>query len=388
MLGRRVSSRAMKAYLDNMASTPLDPRVSDAMMPYLSGLPGNPHATAHPFGARQAKAVEEARGRVARALGVRTGQVVFTPSATAANNLAVLGVAMGRRRRGNHVLVSAIEHPSVLGPARHLGTSGFEVEEVRCDGAGVVDPDEVRQRLRPETILVSIMAVNNEVGTIQMVGDVARICHEASVLVHCDASQAPGKVDLSDFLGADFITLSSHKVYGPKGAAALVVRAPGGFRPRPILFGGGQEGGLWPGTLNTAAVVGFGLAIELAVSEREADCARVSAFRERLLLGIQEALPGSRANGARTVPHCLSITLNRVAGETALAMLSRAGVAASLGSACETAAATPSRVLVAMGLPPAECRRTLRFGLGRFTTGEDIDAALEVFTAMGRACQV
>jgi cysteine desulfurase len=372
----------VKAYLDNLATTAIDPRVLQTMMPHLAGPPGNPHSTAHPFGAAAHEAVEAARAESAAALGVTPGEVVFTSGATAANNLVVLGVAEARARKGRHVLVTAIEHPSVLESARSLRRDGAEVEEIPVGEAGFVDPDEVRKRLRPDTVLVSVMAVNNEVGTIQPVSAIAEALRGSGARLHCDAAQAPGKVAMDFARVVDYLTVSGHKAYGPKSIAALVIRK-GAPRPRPILYGGGQEDGLWPGTVNAAAVVGLARALRLAVDERDGDCRRVAALASRLWEGLVGVFPGSQRNGdpARCVPQCLSVRLEGIAGETLLSALARAGVAASLGSACATESAEPSHVLTAMGLSRTEARRTLRFGLGRFTTLDDVEAALEVARA-------
>ncbi len=377
----------MRAYLDNLATTPLDGRVLRAMQEVWQGPPGNPHARAHGYGVEAAKRLEQARAEVARAVGARPGEVVFVPSATVANNLAVLGGAERRRRKGGHVLVGAIEHASVLEPARELARRGFVVEEVPVGADGVLDPDAVRARLRPDTVLVSVMAVNNEVGTLQPVGEVARVLAGHGAWLHCDAAQAPGKVALGRLAGADLVTLSGHKAYGPAGCAALVARGGAARRPRPLTFGGGQEGGTWPGTVPVALAVGFARAMDLAEAEREADCARVAGLRSALWEGLCAAWPGSRHNGpadGRTVPHCLSVTFEGVEGETVMARLAAAGVAASFGSACSTDAARPSHVLTAMGLSPEEARRTIRFGLGRFTTREEVAHAVEVLAGLAR----
>lgn len=368
----------MKAYLDNMATTPIDPRVARVVCERLSGPPGNPHAVSHPFGLAAAQVVDEARATIALAVGARPAQVVLLPSATAADNLAVLGIATARASRGRHVLVSAIEHPAVLQPAAELARRGFEIEVVPVDRSGVVDPDEVRQRLRPDTTLVSLMAVNNEVGTVQPVAEVARILATTSALLHCDAAQAPGRIPLEALAGADALTLSSHKVYGPCGAAALVLRGRRVPRPRPLVFGGGQEDGVWAGTLNVPSIAGFALAMRLAVDEREADCARIRGLSDRLVAGLADAFPGTERNGHDPIPHCVSVLFANVSGETLLLALARAGVAASFGSACADEASKPSHVLSALCLSPAEARRTLRFGLGRFTTDAEIDRVVEV----------
>lgn len=377
----------MRAYLDNLATTPLDGRVLRAMQEVWRGAAGNPHARAHAFGIEAAERLERARAEVARAVGARPGEVVFVPSATVANNLAVIGCAERRRRKGGHVLVGAIEHASVLEPARELARRGFEVEEVPVGPDGVVDPDAVRARLRPDTVLVSVMAVNNEVGTVQPVGEVAGVVAEHGAWLHCDAAQAPGKVALAVFAGADLVTLSGHKAYGPAGCAALVARGGTARRPRPLTFGGGQEGGTWPGTAPVALAAGFARAVVLAEAEREVDRARIAGLRSVLWDGVRAAWPGSRHNGpqdGRTVPHCLSVTFDGVDGETVMARLAAAGVAASFGSACSTDASRPSHVLTAMGFSPAEARRTIRFGIGRFTTREEVAHAVEALSGLAR----
>lgn len=372
----------MKAYLDNLATTPIDPRVARVVCERLSGPPGNPHAVSHPFGQAAAQVVDEARATIAAAVGARPAQVVLLPSATAADNLAILGLAGAREGRGRHVLVSAIEHPAVLKPAAELARRGFEIEVVPVDRSGVVDPDDVRRRLRPDTTLVSLMAVNNEVGTVQPVAEVAALLASTGTLLHCDAAQAPGRIPLQTLAGADALTLSSHKVYGPCGAAALVLRGRRPVRPRPLVFGGGQEEGLWAGTLNVPAVAGFALAMHLAVDEREADCDRIRVLSDRLVAGLASAFPGTVRNGRDPIPHCASVLFAGASGETLLTALARAGVAASFGSACADEASKPSHVLSALGLSPAEARRTLRFGLGRFSTDADIDRTVEVVREM------
>jgi len=377
----RGSIRRVEAYLDNLATTPLDPRVLAVMLPLLSGRPGNPHARIHSWGCQAGDAVDAARAEVAAVVGVRPEEVVFTPSATAANNLAIVGIAESRAKKGNHLLISTIEHPSVLEPASALAERGFDVEWLPVGADGVVDIEAVRARLRPDTILVSVMAVNNEVGTIQPVAGIRSLLARGGPVLHVDASQAPGKVPLRPLaLAADLLTLSGHKAYGPKGAAALVVRDRRSIRPRPLLFGGGQEGGLWPGTVNVPAVVGFGEAMRLCEADLESDDARITTLSQALLDAIREAFPGSARNGdpTRSVPHCLSVTIDGVAGETLVALLAREGVGAALGSACATEAAKPSHVLAAMGIDPARARRTLRFGLGRFTTAEEIAFTADV----------
>ncbi len=369
----------MVAYLDNLATTPLDPRVRDVMLSML-GQPHNPHSRHHAFGAQAFDAIEAARTRVAACLAARPAEVVWTPSATAANNLAILGVAAARERKGRHLVLGAIEHPSVLEPGNMLRERGFQVDRVAPGPDGILDPAQVAARVRPDTILVSIMAVNNVVGTIQPIAAIRQAIGAKGPVLHCDAAQAPGRTGLDALAGVDLVTLSSHKVHGPQGAAALIVRSHRSILPRPLLGGGGQESGLWPGTVNVAAVAGFGLAMELACAGQAQECDRVRVLGDRLVQGLVDAFPGSFRNGPpdQVVPHCVSMTFVGVPGETLVAALARAGVAVSLGSACAGKAAKPSHVLLAMGLTPDQARSTLRFGLGRFTTLADIDQALDV----------
>lgn len=371
----------MAIYLDNLATTPLDPEAFQAMLPWL-GRPGNPHARIHPHGVEAARAVERARDQVARACGVRTSEVFFTPSATAANNLAVAGIAEARAKRGRHLLATTIEHPSVREPLGALAAAGFEVEWVPVGSSGVVDPDEVGRRLRPDTVLVSVMAVNNEIGTLQPIEAIRSLLGRKGPLLHVDAAQAAGKVPLGPLAAqADLLTLSSHKVHGPQGAAALILREGRSVRPVPRILGGGQEGGLWPGTVAVAPVVGFGEALARAVEGFSRDRDHVASLASMLLDGLSRRIPGLRRNGDpdRAVPHCLSLTFPVLAGETVVAWLSRAGISVSLGSACSVEAARPSAVLQAIGLSPEEARRTLRFGLGRFNTVEEVEAVLAAF---------
>lgn len=377
----------MKAYLDNMASTPTDPEVTDGVAHRLAGVFGNPHSTLHPFGRDAAAALAEARALVAAAISARPDEIVFTPSATISDNLAILGVARARKRRGRHIIVSAIEHPAVLMAALHLRQEeDFDVDLVMPDQDGIVHPEAVAALLRPDTTLVSVMAVNNEIGTIQPIAEIASVVRSCGAFFHSDASQAPGRIDLEFIRHVDLVTLSSHKVHGPRGAGALMIRRRRDINIRPLFFGGGQEVGICPGTANVDAAFGFGLAIRLAVSRREEDCAAVRRLSAELARGIIAAFPGSVVvgNRDRSVPHCLSIRLEGIPGETFVSRMARSGVAVSLGSACHGDPAAPSHVLTAVGLSPAEARRTVRFGLGRFTSAEEIVYAKEMAGELAR----
>jgi len=373
-------------YLDHLATTPLDSRVLAVMLPILSGAPGNPHATSHRFGEAARQVVEKARAQVATALAVRTEAVVFTPSATAANNLAVMGIAQARERHGRHVLVSAIEHPAVLEAAWELERRGFDVEVIPVTPGGLVTPQAVAERLRPGTTLVCVMAINNEVGTIQPLAAIAELLKSSKALLHCDAAQAPGKIALAALHLADTVALSGHKANGPCGAAALLIGRRRPVAPKPILFGGGQEGGLWPGTLNVAAIAGFGEAMSLAAAEWQTDLQRLEPLAERLSQGCMRLFPGTIRNGdvAALVPHCVSLCFAGIKGETLMALLAEAGVAASFGSACASMKGRPSHVLTAMGLSPQRARQSIRFGLGRFTTSHDIDRTLAILERIAK----
>jgi len=370
----------MNAYLDNMASTPLDPRVVDHVAAQGERVNGNPHALLHFPGREAALVVSAAREQVAAALAVRSEEIIFTPSATISDNLAVIGVARARVRKGRHIVVSAIEHPAVLLAARHLAEEeGFELDVVPVGPSGVIEPMDVFSRLRPDTTLVSVMSVNNELGTIQPIAAIADGLKDTQVFFHTDASQAPGRIPLDFAKLVDLMTLSSHKIYGPRGAAALYVRRRRDIRIKPLFFGGGQENGLCSGTVNTAAVCGFGRAMELADECRLQDCERIRALSDILLSGLASAIPGASPVGDRdrSVPHCVSVRIEGVAGETFVSRMARAGVAVSLGSACHGDPAEPSHVLTAIGMAPAEARRTIRFGLGRFTTMQEIEYTLK-----------
>lgn len=366
-----------RAYLDNPATTPVDKRVLEVMMGVLEGPPGNPHAAHHPFGALAEGMVHRAAETIGGALGVKGEQVVFVPSATVANNLAILGYLGRRAREGKgHVLVSAIEHISVLEAASEMRRRGLEVEEIRVGSDGVVDPDEVRKRLRKDTLLVSVMAVNNEIGTVQPIREIAEVVKESKALFHCDAAQACGRIPLQSVAWADIITLSSHKAYGPAGVAALVL--PKDRRPSPLIFGGGQQGGVWPGTLPVALAVGMAEAVKIGEAQREQDLVRVSGLSHTLEEAVMGLFPGSRRNGRAPLPYIMSITFEGVDGETVVSRLAQAGIAVSMGSACSKGPAKPSHVLTAIGLRAEEARRTVRFGPGRFTSPQEIAYTVEV----------
>ena len=380
--------RRRPVYLDHQATTPLDPRVLEAMLPWLTREFGNASSRQHAFGWTAGSAVSAAREEIAAALGAEPGEVVFTSGATEANNLALLGAARAARGRGNHVVTSSVEHRAVLDPCRRLEEEGFAVTRLAPDATGRVAPEEVEAALTPRTVLVSLMAANNEVGTLNPVAEVAALCLSRGIAFHTDAAQAFGKVPLGVRGGVALASLSAHKLHGPKGVGALFVRS----RPRvplePILFGGGHERGLRSGTANVPGIVGFGAAARIARAEPEREAARLGGLRDRLAGAIRGALGGVRLNGppleaGLRLPGNLSLSFEGVDGERLLGELRE--VAVSSGSACTTASGEPSHVLAALGVPEALAAATLRFGLGRFTTRAEVDLAAEaVVRAVGQ----
>jgi cysteine desulfurase len=371
-------------YLDHLASTPLDPEVLDAMRPWLNpAAVGNPHAARHRPGWRAAEAIEAARAEVAGLVGARPGEILFTGGATEANNLALLGGTP----EGWPVVASAVEHPSVLACLPELAARGHRTATIPVGPDGTADLDALRTLLAGRPALVSLMAANNEIGTIQPLEDAARICAEAGALLHTDAVQllSTGAVDVRA-LDLAFLSLSGHKLYGPMGIGALFVRE--GTALRPLLLGGGQQQGRRAGTLPTALCVGLGAACRLARQRRTADAQRLTDLRERLFAALKRELPELRRNGSAEhgLPGCLNVSLTGL--DAADLLLDLPDLALSTGSACSTGSPEPSHVLRAIGLSPEEAYGSLRFGLGRGTTEADVDRAaarlVEAIRARGR----
>jgi cysteine desulfurase len=364
-------------YLDNAATTPVDPRVMAAMLECL-GVDGdfaNPSSTVHEPGRRARARVEQARAEVASLVGASPEQIVWTSGATEADNLAVLGVVRFHRARGRHVVTSRTEHAAVIDACRQLEREGFEVTYLRPGRGGIVEPAQVEQALRPDTVLVSLMHVNNEIGVIQDVGAVGRVCRARGVFLHVDAAQSAGKVALDverDCI--DLLALTAHKLHGPKGVGALCIRREPRIGLVPLQFGGGQERGLRSGTLPTHQVVGMGCAFRLASAEMADDARRIGDLRDRLWRALQ-ALPGVELNGdpLRRVPGILNVSFDGVEGESLLAALP--DLAVSSGSACASAHAEPSYVLRALGRSDQLAQGSIRFSLGRFTTEADVEVA-------------
>jgi cysteine desulfurase len=369
-------------YLDYAATTPVLDEVVEAMLPYLRGTFGNP-SSVYGVGRDAKKGLEEARERMAAAVGAVPSEIVFTAGGTEADNLALKGGAFrarSMRRNGNHIITTAVEHHAVLHSAEWLEKQGFRVTFLPVDAEGVVDLDALASALGPETVLVSIMLANNEVGTLQPLEQALRITREGSrALFHTDAVQALGKVALNlEELGVDMASFAAHKVGGPKGSGALYVRRKTALEP--VLHGGGQERDLRSGTPNVAGIVGMAVAAEIAAGEVPEEAARLSQLRDRLQEGILAAIGGVKVNGAGAarVPGTVNVCIDGVEGESLLLMLDARGIAASSGSACTSGSLEPSHVLMAMGVRPELAHGSLRLSLGRATTAEDVDAVLEV----------
>ena len=376
---------ARPIYLDNHATTPVDPAVAAAMLPYLTEKFGNPSSRQHVFGQEAHAAIEEARGHVARLIGAEPADIVFTSGATESDNLALRGIAhaMGARpgHARRHLVTTAIEHPAVLEPLRTLEREGFEVTVVAVGRDGIVTVEDVARAIRPDTAIVSVMAASNEIGTLQPVARIGSACAERGIVFHCDAVQMIGRLPVSvEQWGADLVSLSAHKMYGPKGVGALYVRRS--RRPRirlqPQAEGGGQEKGVRSGTLNVPGIVGFGEAARLALDGLAAgEPERIRMLRDRLLGGLRSRVDGVEVNGSmERLPGNLHLSIARAEAETLI--LSLGGrIALSSGAACAEAGGKGSHVLRAIGLPDERIYTALRFGIGRFNDAADIDATVE-----------
>jgi cysteine desulfurase len=377
-------------YLDNHATTRVDPRVVEAMAPYWTEHYGNAGSVSHAFGEVARDAVERSRERLAAALGAESAEIVFTSGATESNNLAFRGVMERRQVRGRHLVSVVTEHRAVLDPLRRLARRDHEVTYLPVYPAsspthgGLIDLDQLQGVLRPETQLVSVMLANNEIGVIQPIAQIAQLCRERGVLVHCDATQAVGRMDVNvSELGVDLLSFSAHKLYGPKGIGALYVRRQPSLRLASQIDGGGQERGVRSGTLPVPLIVGFAKAVELCLSEQPTEGQRLRSLRQRLFDGIQNAIPECELNGPDwknpLAPPRLDNNLNLqfpgVDGQSL--MLAASEVAVSSGSACSSTNPEPSHVLRGIGLDDDQVRSSLRFGLGRYNTSNEIDRAVE-----------
>ena len=366
-----------RVYLDYNATTPVAPEVLAAMLPYFSEEYGNA-SSIHTFGQRARGAVEEAREAVSELLGARPAEIMFSSGGTESNNHAIFGVvgaALGERK---HVITSAIEHSAVLDPCTALEKRGVAVTVLPVDREGIVNPEDVRRAIRPETVLITIMLANNELGTIEPMEEIGKIAAEARVTLHTDAVQAAGKIPIDvKKLGVHLLSISAHKLYGPKGVGALYVRK--GTRLEPLLYGGHSERDRRPGTEDVTSIAGMGKAAELVLTHMKEESRRIAGLRDRLENGLVERIPHARVNGARArrTPNTTNLTLPFIEGEAMVIALDLRGIACSTGAACSSGAVEPSHVLTAIGLAPEDARATLRLSLGHQTTDEEIDFALD-----------
>lgn len=377
--------RNRPVYLDNQATTPCDPRVVEAMLPWFTEKFGNPHSAEHRMGQEAEAAVEEARAAVAALIGAEAREIVLTSGATESNNLAIKGAARFAAAHGTprrRIVTAATEHKCVLAAVADLAEEGFEPVVLPVGHDGLLDPERLAAAVDETTLLVSVMAVNNEIGVVQDLAAIAAIAKRAGALMHSDAAQGAGKIPLDvNGLGLDLVSISGHKLYGPKGVGALYVRRRPRARLAPLFSGGGQERGFRSGTLPTPLVVGLGAACRIAAAGMAEEAARLAALRERLMAGLDAAIPGLVLNGsaAARIPGNLNLTFPAATAEALMRLCP--DLCVSTGSACSSAAVEPSYVLTALGLTAEQASRTLRLGLGRFTSEADVDYAVAALAA-------
>ncbi|WP_422013318.1 IscS subfamily cysteine desulfurase [Reyranella sp.] len=365
-------------YLDYQATTPMDPRVLEAMMPYFTHKFGNSGSRSHAYGWEAEEGTEKARAQVAKLIGADEKEVIFTSGATESNNLAIRGVAEFYKDRKNHIITTVTEHKCVLDTCRHLEQQGFEVTYLPVRQDGLLDLDVLRAAITEKTVLVSVMAVNNEIGVIQPLAEIGKICREKKVFFHTDAAQAAGKIPLDvEALNIDLMSISGHKIYGPKGIGALYVRRKPRVRLVPMIVGGGQERGFRSGTLPTPLCVGLGEAAEICMKEMDVEAKRLKKLQERMLNGLRAKLTDIVVNGdlEHRIPGNLNISFAYVEGESL--MMGIKNLAVSSGSACTSASLEPSYVLRALGVEEEMAHTSLRIGLGRFTTEHEVDTAVD-----------
>jgi len=367
-----------RIYLDYAATTPVDPRVLTAMLPYFSEKFGNTMSL-HSFGQEAKEALEESRGVIADLMGAKPMEIIFTGSASESNNLVLKGIAFANRDRGRHIIISPIEHACVMESAKWLETQGFEITRLKVDKYGLVSPDDVKKAIKKNTILVSIMHANNEIGTIEPIEEIGKICKEKGVYFHTDAAQSFGKIPIDvNKMNIDLMTVSSHKMYGPKGAAALFIRK--GTKIEPLIHGGGHESGLRSSTVNVAAIVGLAEAARICEREMKEEAQREIKLRDKLINGVLKKIEGSHLNGhpKERLPNNINFSFPGIEGESLIMQLDFLGIAASTGSACSSEKLEPSHVLLAIGLKPEQAHGSLRLSLGRWTKEKDINYVLEV----------
>ncbi|NLO90261.1 MAG: cysteine desulfurase NifS [Clostridia bacterium] len=368
-----------RVYLDHSATTPVRPEVVEEMMKYLTDNWGNP-SSVYSRGREARKGIDEAREKIAHLLGANPQEIIFTSGGTEADNYAVMGAAFANQKKGKHIITTSIEHHAVLDTCKFLERQGFEVTFLPVTPEGIVRVEDFERALRQDTILVSVMHVNNEVGTIQPVEEIGRVCREKGIIFHVDAVQSFGKIPVNvDELNADLLSISAHKIYGPKGVGCLYIRK--GTKVQKLFYGGAQERRRRPGTENVAGIVGFGKAAELAIKEMGEETEKLTKLRDKLIAGLQEKISDIKLNGDPVQRICnnVNVSFKYVEGESLLLSLDMKGIEASSGSACTSGSLDPSHVLTAMGVPFEFIHGSVRMTLGRDNTEEDIDYVLEVF---------
>lgn len=366
-----------KIYMDHNATAPVHPAVVDAILPYYREAYGNA-SSVHAFGREARSAMEEAREKIAEFIGAQPREIVFTSGGTESDNFAIAGVAYQNAKKGKHIITTAIEHPAVLNTCEHLETHGFEVTYLGVDRHGIVSLDDLREAIREDTILITIMHANNEIGTIEPMKEIGEIAREKGIVLHSDAVQAVGKIPVNvDETGVDLISISAHKIYGPKGIGAMYMRR--GTKVEPLIRGGHHERNRRAGTENVPGIVGFGKAVEVAASDLEEEGKRLFSLTEKLRTGLQDQLEHVYANGHPTerLPGTMNLSFDFLEGESILLNLDMKGVAVSTGSACTSGSLEPSHVMTAIGIPVATAQGAIRFSLGRANTEADVDYVLE-----------
>ncbi|MBI3754188.1 MAG: cysteine desulfurase NifS [Deltaproteobacteria bacterium] len=371
-----------KIYLDNNATTAVHPEVFDAMLPYLKDEFGNP-SSIHWAGRNPRKAIDEAREKAAKLLNCDVSEIIFTSCGSEGDNLAIKGIAESKRDKGNHIITTKVEHPAVLGACKYLAKTGFDVTFLDVDSQGMLDLEQLKRAITSKTILITIMFANNETGVIFPIDEIGKIAKEHNILFHTDAVQGVGKVPIDvKKLNVDLLTLSGHKIYAPKGVAAVYVKR--GVRLVPLIHGGHQERNRRGGTENTAGIAALGKACEIALRDMAEETKHITALRDRLENGLREKIPYVRLNGhpTRRIPNTVNLSFEFVEGESLLLNLDMKGVAASSGSACTSGTLEPSHVLLAMGVPMESAHGSVRFSLGRGNSAEDIDYVIEALPAI------
>ena len=367
-----------RIYLDYAATTPTDPNVVQAMLPYFHDAFGNPSAI-YSYGQEAKNALEEARGKVARLIGARDEEIIFTSGGTEADNFALKGAAYANQKKGNHIITSAIEHHAVLESCKFLGKMGYKITYLPVDKYGLVDPDSVKKAITDKTIIISVMHANNEIGTIQPIAEIGKIAKEAGILFHSDAVQTAGHIPANvNALGVDLLSMAGHKLYGPKGVGVLYVRK--GSKLTPFMHGGGQERGRRASTENVPGIVGLGQAAELAGQDLEGETQRLIGLRDKLISGIVQKVDRTHLNGhpVKRLPNNVNISVEFVEGESMCLNMDIVGICASTGSACSSGSLEASHVLLAIGLEHVQAHGSLRFTLGKWTTEEEVEKVLEI----------